>query len=934
MLLLSIAASTFAAHPPPNLVFVMVDDLGWNDIGFNDHSIVTPTFNALAAEGILLARHYVYRYCSPTRASLLSGRLPHHAHQTNPGASSPFGTSLNFTLLPSRLQSLGYYTAMRGKWHLGTSSHAFLPRQRGFNDSAGYLSGACDHITEIVECAADSWMANASYDGPDPRNGTGYDSWRHASDMVRIIETAAQSTAPLFLYASLHSVHKPLEAPPAFKALYADKPKTWCETKKTIAGMVSTADNVTGTLVEALKATGLWASTVLVVASDNGGDSGCSSNFPLRGRKRTFFEGGVRSTSLVASGSKRLLPNAVRGTTSNIVIHVSDWFTTFLALGGGGAGMFSSASAAKKSTDPAHVDRHTFPVDGQDVWAALTHNVAAGTRDGGPHANETLVLGYDYAADNQIKSGAILDVATGFKLIVGSQNNAADTLGWDARLYPCVKQEQEAAPQISSSDCTPHCVFNIYTDPSERIDLAKKTTNATAQQWLRTLLARYAAIASEANMPNPTDVEWGEQGRPWDDDACAKSSRAFDGHWGPWRDANGDAKNVSLPVQCSTSEDCNLNGVCDASSGTCTCDPWWTGENCSALNFAPATQRAAYTNTSLGGGANGSSWGASVAKDDSGTYHLFASEWALDCGLAYWTPNSRIVRATSISPTGPFTIVEEVLPTFWTNPQLVRATDTNKTWLLFVDGMDCPHVVDCRNASSFVPPKRLPTCAPHKHMENGISLFSSPALTGPWTPHGLILNGSSRVPNASVPWDYDTTNPAPYVLANGSVLLVYRGCEDGCKGKEMIGVAMAMDWRGPYTRVATPTRPQMPEQAQEDPFVWQDPRGGFHMLTHEMARDETGHMVGMHAWSHDGLNWTLGTPKAAYNKTVLWADGSNTTFAERERPVLLFMGAGAKGVPTHLLNGVRPSSDGGGGGGVGSFPNAPTHTIIIPLIVE
>jgi hypothetical protein len=92
-------------------------------------------------------------------------------------------------------------------------------------------------------------------------------------------------------------------------------------------------------------------------------------------------------------------------------------------------------------------------------------------------------------------------------------------------------------------------------------------------------------------------------------------------------------------------------------------------------------------------------------------------------------------------------------------------------------------------------------------------------------------------------------------------------------------------------------------------------------------------MVGMHAWSHDGLNWTLGTPKAAYNKTVLWADGSNTTFAERERPVLLFMGAGAKGVPTHLLNGVRPSSD-GGGGGVGSFPNAPTHTIIIPLIVE
>ena len=113
---------------------------------------------------------------------------------------------------------------------------------------------------------------------------------------------------------------------------------------------------------------------------------------------------------------------------------------------------------------------------------------------------------------------------------------------------------------------------------------------------------------------------------------------------------------------------------------------------------------------------NRSSWGGSMTKDDSGMYHMFVSEWVNNCGIAYWTPNSRIVRATASSPTGPFIIQQEVLPTFWTNPQLVRANDENRTWLLYTDGMDCDRVVDCRNASKPLP-HRLPTCAPHKHME-------------------------------------------------------------------------------------------------------------------------------------------------------------------------------------------------------------------------
>jgi hypothetical protein len=217
---------------------------------------------------------------------------------------------------------------------------------------------------------------------------------------------------------------------------------------------------------------------------------------------------------------------------------------------------------------------------------------------------------------------------------------------------------------------------------------------------------------------------------------------------------------------CETDEDCNLNGLCVSEGRVgertplmrCVCDAWWAGDACSALKFQPSKAKNKFA-FEEGHGANGSSWGGSIAKGDDGTFHLFASEWINECGLAYWTPNSRIVRATSSSASGPYMIAAEVLPTFWTNPQLVRAMDKNRTWLLFTDGIDCNRTVDCRNTSK-PPPSRLPTCTPHKHMENGISLFSSLRLAGPWTSHGRILNGTARpAGGGAAPWDYDTTNP-------------------------------------------------------------------------------------------------------------------------------------------------------------------------------
>jgi len=124
------------APPPldtrPHLIFILIDDLGWNDIGIHDPRVLTPTLDQLARESVVLERHYVYRYCSPTRSSFLSGRLPYHDHQTNGGLlGSHAGTNLNMTLLPAKLQRAGYRTAMRGKWHCGFSRPEQIPARAG-----------------------------------------------------------------------------------------------------------------------------------------------------------------------------------------------------------------------------------------------------------------------------------------------------------------------------------------------------------------------------------------------------------------------------------------------------------------------------------------------------------------------------------------------------------------------------------------------------------------------------------------------------------------------------------------------------------------------------------------------------------------------------------------------------------------------------------
>ena len=200
-------ASVTSSETKPHIVFVFVDDWGYADVGLRNPAIKTPNFDSLINTGLLLDRHYVFRYCSPSRASLLTGRWPHHVHQWNVDPpTSELGLNLNMTALPAKLKQAGYATHMVGKWHEGFATTDYLPINRGFDSSSGFLSGGEDHMSEIIGCAVDFWKNDA----PDLRNGT-YDAYVFRDDLTSII-TAHDPNNSLFLYLPLHNVHKLFQA--------------------------------------------------------------------------------------------------------------------------------------------------------------------------------------------------------------------------------------------------------------------------------------------------------------------------------------------------------------------------------------------------------------------------------------------------------------------------------------------------------------------------------------------------------------------------------------------------------------------------------------------------------------------------------------------------------------------------------------------------
>lgn len=343
-----------AAPAAPNIVHIVADDLGWQDVGFNGcKDIKTPNLDALAKEGAKFTQFYVQPMCTPTRAALMTGRYPYrYGLQTAviPSVSS-YGLDTSEHLLPQCLKEAGYKTAIIGKWHLGHADKKYWPKQRGFDYQYGAMIGELDYFTHTEHGVLDWFRDN------EPVHEEGYTTNLLGADAVKYIE-AQKAGGPFYLYLAFNAPHTPYQAPQEYIDRY---PNIAEPTRRIYAGMVACLDDNIGKVVAALDKKGLRENTLILFHSDNGGTHNpmfagvmadvskikipCD-NGPYRDGKGSLFEGGTRVCAL-ANWPGKITPGTVDG-----IIHATDIYPTLARLAG---------ASTKKCK----------PLDGVDVWPTM-----------------------------------------------------------------------------------------------------------------------------------------------------------------------------------------------------------------------------------------------------------------------------------------------------------------------------------------------------------------------------------------------------------------------------------------------------------------------------------------------------------------------------------------------------------------------------------
>ena len=302
----------------PNIVFIMADDLGVRDLGcYGSEYYLTPNLDKLAAQGMKFTKAYAASHvCSPTRASILTGKYPHRVQITdalpwdrlsdNPKLIPPEHLKELSSELPTfakSLRSAGYKTALFGKWHLGNEYNFFSKeghKAYGFNEVFAVSSSEKNRDKGVDELTERS---------------------------LEFIET--NKSIPFMLYLSHHTPHVPLASPPEDEALYDTIPKGQFQKNQKYAGMISHLDNSIQTILDKLTALDLKKNTVVIFTSDNGGLRKITSNKPYRGYKGEVYEGGVRVPLIV-----RWPEHIKAGSTFDEPVFSTDYFPTFLDLAG------------------------------------------------------------------------------------------------------------------------------------------------------------------------------------------------------------------------------------------------------------------------------------------------------------------------------------------------------------------------------------------------------------------------------------------------------------------------------------------------------------------------------------------------------------------------------------------------------------------------
>ncbi len=321
-LLAACLSASLAAAERPNVLWILADDLGYGDPGCYGGTIPTPAIDRLAAEGVRATAAYAAPVCTPTRASMLTGR---YAHRFGMGGALMGHNAPGFAkavTVAAALGRAGYSTALVGKWHLGYDAPC-RPTDMGFTTFFGHLGGKIDYFTYVDSAQGgkrDLWDGTTA-----DTTTTGYSTDIFTERAERFITSNA--TKPFFLFLAYNAPHygsgAGVQARPEDEQRFAQLKK-----RAAYAAAVARMDEGIGRVMAALTATGTGKRTLVVFASDNG-PSGGDGITPFAGKKASASEGGVR-VPLIARWPGRI----PAGTTCDQPIHAVDWLPTACAATG------------------------------------------------------------------------------------------------------------------------------------------------------------------------------------------------------------------------------------------------------------------------------------------------------------------------------------------------------------------------------------------------------------------------------------------------------------------------------------------------------------------------------------------------------------------------------------------------------------------------
>eukprot|EP01083_Nonionella_stella_P285847 972962_1 len=355
----------------PNIMFILMDDVGWNDVSFMGSQIPTPNIDALYSESVFFTKHYIHLMCSPSRSQIITGR---YSMYQGFGKMMPWdytelgGIPVGQPTVANWLKSLGNYaTYAVGKWHMGYAYQGLLPGSRGFDHFFGFYQGAIhyENLKYIDIKFGDSnhfdfWQdgrENHIMEKADPKT---MNSMRLYKQKIidNIYDENRNDDTPFYMYLALQTIHGPLneiheKEDECMDVLGED---TTMSRLKYCENMLLT-DDIIGDIVTALHDANIYDNTLIIFTSDNGADvsnSGC--NYPLRGTKGTLFDGNIKTLAFIAGG---LIPIEQRGTKRDVLFSSLDWTPTLLKF----AGLYDEIDVKDRTWDG--VNQYDLIINGQ-----------------------------------------------------------------------------------------------------------------------------------------------------------------------------------------------------------------------------------------------------------------------------------------------------------------------------------------------------------------------------------------------------------------------------------------------------------------------------------------------------------------------------------------------------------------------------------------